>query len=196
MTSKLPCIRHWQNATHYPARTHRLYISSSRATLPPIPLSFTGKTDNERHREMATTTITQTAPAANTEDSKQDTQPWTHKVPLRLKGVLDDFESFDTTPIIGKEFPTANLKEWLEADNSDDLLRDLAITSEWLRTCGRSSAGVIERPIDWLTQQSRNVALSSSASKTASTTTCRRNSFSGSANCPVSRALQACIFTL
>jgi len=143
---------------------------------------------------MATTTITQTASASDTADSKQDTQPWTHKVPLRLKGVLNDIESFDTTPIIGTEFPKANLKEWLEAENADDLLRDLAITSEWLRSSSPSSK--IPQSIDRaMAQQSRNAASSSSASKTASPTTCRRNSFSGSANCPVSRALQACTFT-
>ncbi|KAF7593208.1 hypothetical protein BBP40_011838 [Aspergillus hancockii] len=50
------------------------------------------------------------------------------KEPLKLSKVLDSFESFDVTPIIGREFPTANLKEWLHAPNSDELLRDLAIT--------------------------------------------------------------------
>lgn len=49
--------------------------------------------------------------------------------PLKLSGALDAFESFDTTPVIGKEFPKANLVEWLNAPNSDELLRDLAITS-------------------------------------------------------------------
>jgi alpha-ketoglutarate-dependent taurine dioxygenase len=48
--------------------------------------------------------------------------------PLRLSGALDSYESFDVTPIIGREFPTAKLVEWLEAPNSDELLRDLAIT--------------------------------------------------------------------
>lgn len=52
------------------------------------------------------------------------------KEPLKLKGVLDAFESFDVTPAIGREFPNANLKEWLRAPNSDELLRDLAITGE------------------------------------------------------------------
>ncbi|KAJ4385570.1 hypothetical protein N0V93_009999 [Gnomoniopsis smithogilvyi] len=48
--------------------------------------------------------------------------------PLKLSGALDAFESFDSTPVIGKEFPKANLVEWLNAPNSDELLRDLAIT--------------------------------------------------------------------
>ncbi|KAH6612960.1 hypothetical protein B0J18DRAFT_470303 [Chaetomium sp. MPI-SDFR-AT-0129] len=48
--------------------------------------------------------------------------------PLKLSGVLDSYESFDVTPIIGREFPTANLAEWLDAPNSDELIRDLAIT--------------------------------------------------------------------
>lgn len=48
--------------------------------------------------------------------------------PLELNGVLDQFKSFDVTPVIGKEFPEANLAEWLRAPNSDELLRDLSIT--------------------------------------------------------------------
>jgi hypothetical protein len=77
---------------------------------------------------MATTTIqasgsvNETAPIEST---------WTHKEPLQLQGALDKYESFDVTPIIGREFPSVNLKEWLESPNSDDLLRDLAITSQY-----------------------------------------------------------------
>ncbi|KAF2177616.1 putative TfdA family taurine dioxygenase [Zopfia rhizophila CBS 207.26] len=48
--------------------------------------------------------------------------------PLELKGVLDQYKSFDVTPIIGREFVNVNLKEWLRAPNSDELIRDLAIT--------------------------------------------------------------------
>lgn len=50
--------------------------------------------------------------------------------PFKQTGVLNSYESFDVTPVIGREFPTAKLVEWLEAPNSDELLRDLAITSE------------------------------------------------------------------
>lgn len=49
--------------------------------------------------------------------------------PLKLSGALKTYESFDVTPTIGREFPKANLVEWLNAENSDELLRDLAITS-------------------------------------------------------------------
>ena len=52
--------------------------------------------------------------------------------PLELKGVLNQFKSFEVTPVIGKEFPEANLAEWLRAPNSDELLRDLAITGSYL----------------------------------------------------------------
>ena len=52
-----------------------------------------------------------------------------HKEPMKLKGVLKQFKSRDMTPIIGTEFQNANLAEWLTAPDSDDLLRDLAITS-------------------------------------------------------------------
>ncbi|KAF4122339.1 Taurine catabolism dioxygenase TauD, TfdA family [Geosmithia morbida] len=46
----------------------------------------------------------------------------------KLSGVLDQYEAFDVTPTIGREFPKANLAEWLNAPNSDELIRELAIT--------------------------------------------------------------------
>ncbi|KAI1615701.1 putative TfdA family taurine dioxygenase [Exophiala viscosa] len=49
-------------------------------------------------------------------------------VPLPLSGALDQFESKDLTPVIGTEFKNVNLVDWLNAPNSDELLRDLAIT--------------------------------------------------------------------
>ncbi|OOF98993.1 hypothetical protein ASPCADRAFT_42174 [Aspergillus carbonarius ITEM 5010] len=51
-----------------------------------------------------------------------------HPSPLQPTGSLSSYPSFDVTPIIGREFPNANLADWLRAPNSDDLLRDLAIT--------------------------------------------------------------------
>ncbi|KAI1389996.1 TauD-domain-containing protein [Hypoxylon trugodes] len=51
-----------------------------------------------------------------------------HKEPLKLSGALDQFKQFDVTPVIGKEFVDVDLAEWLRAPNSDELLRDLAIT--------------------------------------------------------------------
>lgn len=50
--------------------------------------------------------------------------------PVPLAGTLDQYESFDITPVIGREFPKANLVEWLNAPNSDELIRDLAVTSK------------------------------------------------------------------
>ncbi|KAJ5822722.1 hypothetical protein N7447_005062 [Penicillium robsamsonii] len=50
------------------------------------------------------------------------------RTPLKPTGVLDAFESFDVTPVIGREFPNASLKDFLSASNSDDLLRELALT--------------------------------------------------------------------
>ncbi|CAG8271723.1 unnamed protein product [Penicillium olsonii] len=48
--------------------------------------------------------------------------------PLKSNGSLDAFESFDVTPVIGREFPNASLKDFLRAPNSDDLLRELSLT--------------------------------------------------------------------
>ncbi|KAI1773384.1 TauD-domain-containing protein [Hypoxylon cercidicola] len=51
-----------------------------------------------------------------------------HKEPLKLSGALDQFKQFDVTPAIGREYVDVDLAEWLRAPNSDELLRDLAIT--------------------------------------------------------------------
>jgi hypothetical protein len=52
-----------------------------------------------------------------------------HKEPLKLSGALDQLEHFDVTPVIGREYVNVDLVELLRAPNSDELLRDLAITS-------------------------------------------------------------------
>jgi hypothetical protein len=54
----------------------------------------------------------------------------THREPLKATGALDAFDQFDVTPVIGREFPTANLADWFNSPNADQLLRDLAITSK------------------------------------------------------------------
>lgn len=48
---------------------------------------------------------------------------------LQSNGALDHYESFDLTPVIGKEYPTANLVEWINSPNADELLRELAYQS-------------------------------------------------------------------
>ena len=77
-------------------------------------------------------------PTTNGHSSKEaahdHTKPSQHtesKEPLKLKGILDQYDSFDVTPVIGREFKNVDLAEWLKASNSDELLRDLAITSEF-----------------------------------------------------------------
>lgn len=78
---------------------------------------------------MATETLT-TIQAKQTETPETPKKAQYPREPLQLKGVLDQYESFDVTPIIGREFKDVNLKEWLRAPNSDELIRDLAITSK------------------------------------------------------------------
>lgn len=53
------------------------------------------------------------------------------KAPLKSKGLLDKYANFDVTPTIGREYPTLNLKELLEGPDSDELIRELAITSRF-----------------------------------------------------------------
>ncbi|CAG8983769.1 hypothetical protein HYALB_00010409 [Hymenoscyphus albidus] len=50
-------------------------------------------------------------------------KPW-----VKSTGALDEYENFDVTPIIGREFPHASLAQWLQSPNSDALIRELALT--------------------------------------------------------------------
>lgn len=89
----------------------------------------------------STETITQTVEDArehiatklsNIQLQSSPTQEAEPRKPLQLKGVLEQFKQFDVTPVIGREFQDVNLAEWLRAPNSDELIRDLAITSRLL----------------------------------------------------------------
>lgn len=48
--------------------------------------------------------------------------------PLKNSGSIEHLEYVDVTPIIGREYPTAKLKDILHAHNFEDQIRDLAIT--------------------------------------------------------------------
>jgi hypothetical protein len=47
--------------------------------------------------------------------------------PLKYSGSLDHFPYFETTPIIGREYPTVKVTDILEAPNSEEMIRDFAI---------------------------------------------------------------------
>jgi hypothetical protein len=78
---------------------------------------------------MATETTTLPPKAVEQKVTVEDPQKPEYRQPLKLNGALDQFKSFDVTPVIGKEFPDAKLVDWLNAPNSDELIRDLAVTS-------------------------------------------------------------------
>jgi hypothetical protein len=69
----------------------------------------------------ATETIT---PVPVVPGKSQTAKPW-----VKSTGALDQYENFEVTPVIGREYPHANLVSWLQAPNSDELLRELALTS-------------------------------------------------------------------
>lgn len=59
-------------------------------------------------------------------------KPKSYPQPLKSSGALAEFEWEDVTPVIGREFPKINLvNDILHAANSDELVRDLAIDSEF-----------------------------------------------------------------
>jgi hypothetical protein len=54
--------------------------------------------------------------------------------PLQYSGSLNEYKSFDVTPVIGREFPNLQITDIL---NDDTKIRDLAILGR--STCGSKS---------------------------------------------------------
>ncbi|KAN0092361.1 taurine catabolism dioxygenase [Hyaloscypha variabilis] len=50
-------------------------------------------------------------------------KPW-----VKSTGALDQYEHIDVTPVIGREYPHVNLVSILKSPNSEELLRELALT--------------------------------------------------------------------
>ncbi|EED82716.1 predicted protein [Postia placenta Mad-698-R] len=48
--------------------------------------------------------------------------------PLNPTGALDKYDFVDVTPVIGREYPNVQLTDLLNAENADELIRELAIT--------------------------------------------------------------------
>lgn len=49
---------------------------------------------------------------------------------VKSTGVLDQFEHIELTTVIGREYPNADVAAWLQAPNSDELIKELALTSK------------------------------------------------------------------
>lgn len=63
--------------------------------------------------------------------SPSDEKKPSYPEPLKLSGALEQFSYEDTTPVIGREFHNVNIvDDLMNSPNADELLRDLAITSE------------------------------------------------------------------
>ncbi len=49
--------------------------------------------------------------------------------PVQATGALDSHEHIELTPVIGREYPNLNLVALLQAPNSEELLKELALIS-------------------------------------------------------------------
>ena len=101
----------------------------------PIPTKTIPKNGDAQAQTALNGHAKEHAAAASNGEAKEIRDPTHHaspSPPLQLKGVLNEFKSFDVTPVIGREFPEAKLAEWLRAPNSDELIKDLAITSSFI----------------------------------------------------------------
>ena len=76
---------------------------------------------------MSTTTTTTAQPAITLQAESPTKQA---REPLSPSGALDRFKYEESTPVIGREYVDLNLvNDIINAENSDELIRDLAITS-------------------------------------------------------------------
>ena len=80
--------------------------------------------------QVKTLVAEQNKPEASETSDSQPQLLTGHREPLKLTGALDQYDSFEVTPIIGREYSKLQLSDLLQAPNSDELLRDLAITSK------------------------------------------------------------------
>lgn len=77
---------------------------------------------------MSTTTIAK--PEAPQEVSQTIGLTTEYPKPLSTSGALDKFKHDEVTPVIGREYPEVNVvDDIMNAKNSKELIRDLAITS-------------------------------------------------------------------
>ncbi|CAD6590785.1 MAG: hypothetical protein ASARMPREDX12_004730 [Alectoria sarmentosa] len=90
-------------------------------------VTLNSHTSAHTKKSPANVVVEEKGPTGSMNDPPTDFRS-SNSSPLKLTGILNQFKSFDVTPVIGKEFPEANLAEWLRAPNSDQLLKDLAIT--------------------------------------------------------------------
>lgn len=79
---------------------------------------------NTKSAEVKPVEASTEAPAVQAVDGKSKYL----REPLKLAGAIEAWKNFDVTPVIGREFENVDLAEVLRAENSDALLRDLAIT--------------------------------------------------------------------
>ena len=114
-----------------PAETAAVQVPEA-TTVTDGPVETTEKTNGHTNGTTVSDPAEEELPKVNTG----------HKEPLKLSGALDQYAAFDVTPVIGREFPEASLAEWLKAPNSDELIRDLAITSKSL-ACAWAGAVLI-----------------------------------------------------
>lgn len=84
--------------------------------------------------------------------------------PLKYSGSLDNYESFDVTNVIGREFPKLQLSEIL---NDDAKIRDLAILGE------NQHQNTFDYRSSLTKSQSPSVELSSSVTRTSQSRTRR-----------------------
>lgn len=63
--------------------------------------------------------------------SQKGSKGTSYPEPLKLSGALEKFAFEESTPVIGREINANIVDDLLNAENADELLRDLAITSEY-----------------------------------------------------------------
>jgi hypothetical protein len=96
------------------------------------PTTSTSQPEEDKPEQVKPEEVKPAAEEASALKNEEPQLLTNHREPLKLSGALDHIKYFETTPAIGREFENVDLVELLRAENSDELLRDLAITSKSL----------------------------------------------------------------
>ena len=91
-----------------------------------IQLSPEADTYSAESIQQKSATIQLTAPTAPVAQVSYPRQLF------QIAGAIEGWYNFDVIPVIGREFEIVDLAFVLGAENSDELIRDLAITSKLL----------------------------------------------------------------
>ena len=93
-----------------------------------IALSFATNILITVNQEITMPSAVESASASTIRGGHEESRPRLSE-PLQYSGLLDSYTQQDLTPVIGREYKGLQVADILKAENSDQIIKDLAVTS-------------------------------------------------------------------